>query len=287
MLNPSPRSSSPGIADGALGPLLRHWRSQRRRSQLDLALDVGISARHLSFIETGRSRPSAQVLMSLAAQLELPLRERNRLLLAAGYAPRYTERAWQADSMAPVRQALQRLLDAHHPYPGVVLDRQWNVVMHNRAAHDLVGLLPPHLLVPPLNVFRASLHPEGMAAHTLNFAEWGSYLLDALHRAALSSGDAVLRELEREIHAYPNIVPLLDQAEAADAAPALLVPCVMTLPAGTLKLFTTLTTFGTPRDVTLDELCVELFYPADADTEALLRTMASGADPDPGPGGLR
>ena len=279
MLNPPPRHPSPpGTQDGALGPLLRHWRSQRRRSQLDLALDVGISARHLSFIETGRSRPSAQVLMQLAVQLDLPLRERNRLLLAAGYAPRYAERDFEAESMAPVRQALRRLLDAHHPYPAVVLDRHWDVVMANGAAHNLTALLPPELAAPPLNIFRVSLHPRGMAAHTSNFTEWGSYMLDALHRAVLSSGDAVLRELEREVRAFPNVAPLLQQADAAAApeVPPLLVPCVLTLPMGTLSLFTTLTTFGTARDVTLDELCVEMFYPSDAASEALLRSMADG-----------
>jgi transcriptional regulator with XRE-family HTH domain len=278
MLTPPQRHPAPSSAhDGALGPLLRHWRSQRRRSQLDLALDVGISARHLSFIETGRSRPSAQVLMQLAVQLDLPLRERNRLLLAAGYAPRYAEREFEADSMAPVRQALRRLLDAHHPYPGIVLDRHWNVVMSNGAAHGLTALLPSALAVAPLNIFRVSLHPQGMAAHTSNFAEWGSYMLDALHRAVMSSGDAVLRELEREVRAYPNVQALLDQADAAAQAqvPALLVPCVLQLPAGTLSMFTTLTTFGTARDVTLDELSVEMFYPSDAASEALLRAMAA------------
>jgi transcriptional regulator with XRE-family HTH domain len=278
MLTPSHRQTAPATAhDGALGPLLRHWRSQRRRSQMDLALDVGISARHLSFIETGRSRPSAQVLMQLAVQLDLPLRERNRLLLAAGYAPRYAEREFGAESMAPVRQALQRLLDAHHPYPGIVLDRHWNVVMANGAAMGLTALLPPMLAVPPLNIFRVSLHPQGMAAHTSNFAEWGSYMLDALHRSVLSSGDAVLRELEREVRAYPNVVPLLEQADAAGEVQALLVPCVLKLPAGTLSMFTTLTTFGTARDVTLDELSVEMFYPSDPASEALLRAMAAVA----------
>jgi transcriptional regulator with XRE-family HTH domain len=278
MLTPPQRHTAPTAAhDGALGPLLRHWRSQRRRSQLDLALDVGISARHLSFIETGRSRPSAQVLTQLAVQLDLPLRERNRLLLAAGYAPRYAERDFEAESMAPVRQALQRLLDAHHPYPGIVLDRHWNVVMANGAAMGLTALLPPMLAVPPLNIFRVSLHPQGMAAHTSNFAEWGSYMLDALHRSVLSSGDAVLRELEREVRGYPNVAPLLGQADAAGEVQALLVPCVLDLPAGTLSMFTTLTTFGTARDVTLDELSVEMFYPADPASEALLRAMAAVA----------
>ncbi|NRF65632.1 helix-turn-helix transcriptional regulator [Aquincola sp. S2] len=263
-----------------LGPLLRQWRSQRRRSQLDLALDVGISARHLSFIETGRSRPSAQVLMALAQQLELPLRERNRLLLAGGYAPRFAEREWQSESMAPVRAALQRLLDAHHPYPGVVLDRQWNVVMANGAAKALVTLLPPWLMTPHLNVFRASLHPEGMAAFTLNFADWGTYLLDALRRAVQVTGDRALMELEAEVLAYPNVAPLREAAErqTAAAAPPLLVPCVMQMPFGRLSLFTTLTTFGTPRDVTLEELCVELFYPADEASEALLRAHGTSAE---------
>lgn len=268
-----------GAPIGSLGPLLRHWRSQRRRSQLDLALDVGISARHLSFIETGRSRPSAQVLMQLAVQLDLPLRERNRLLLAAGYAPRYAERDFEAESMAPVRQALQRLLDAHHPYPGIVLDRRWNVVMSNGAAQGLTGLLSPALAVPPLNIFRVSLHPQGMAAHTSNFVEWGSYMLDALHRSVLSSGDEVLRELEREVRGYPNVAALLAQSDPAleSQVPALLVPCVLELPVGRLSMFTTLTTFGTARDVTLDELSVEMFYPSDAASEALLRAMAGAS----------
>jgi hypothetical protein len=159
-----------------------------------------------------------------------------------------------------------------------VLDRHWNVVMSNGAAHGLTALLPPALAVPPLNIFRVSLHPQGMAAHTSNFAEWGSYMLDALHRSVLSSGDALLRELEREVRAYPNVAPLLDraEAEAQSPVPALLVPCVLQLPAGTLSMFTTLTTFGTARDVTLDELSVEMFYPSDAASEALLR-MASAS----------
>jgi transcriptional regulator with XRE-family HTH domain len=246
---------------------------------MDLALDVGISARHLSFIETGRSKPSAQVLMELAEQLELPLRERNRLLLAAGYAPRYAEREFDADSMAPVRQALHRLLQAHQPYPAVVLDRHWNVVMANDAARLLTALLPALLAVPPLNIFRISLHPEGMAAHTLNFSEWGSYMLQALRRAVLTTGDAALQALEREVRGFPNVAALLARAESSEEpeAPALLVPCVMRLPAGTLSMFTTLTTFGTARDVTLDELSVEMFYPSDPASEALLRGLAQDA----------
>jgi len=256
------------VAD-AVGPLLRDWRSRRRLSQMDLALDAGISPRHLSFIETGRSRPSAQVLLALAERLEMPLRERNLLLLAAGYAPRYAERHLQADAMEPVRGALQRLLDAHDPYPGLVLDRQWNVVLANAAALGLAALLPESLRAPRINVFRASLHPEGLAARTVNFAEWAGYLLDTLRRAAARTGDPALLALAREVEAYPDVRALPRSAERA--TPALLVPCVLDLPAGRVSLFTTLTTFGTPRDVTLDELCIELFYPADRATEAQLR----------------
>lgn len=267
-------STPPGAArpEGP-GPLLRDWRTRRRRSQMDLALDVGVSTRHLSFIETGRARPSPGVLLALAEQLQVPLRERNRLLLAAGYAPRYAERPLDSEAMAPVRASLQRLLDAHDPYPGVALDRHWNVVLANRAAQALVALLPPALQGPPLNLMRASLHPEGFAAHTANFDDWGRYLVDALQRGATQTGDPGLLALEAEVRAYPNVAALPAPDEpAVPAAPPLLVPCVMRLPQGQLSMFTTLTTFGTPRDITLEELCIELFYPADAASQALLRT---------------
>lgn len=269
-----PPSYAPPAAarpDG-LGPLLREWRTRRRRSQMDLALDVGVSTRHLSFIETGRARPSPGVLLALAEQLQVPLRERNRLLLAAGYAPRYAERPLDSEAMAPVRVSLQRLLDAHDPYPGVALDRHWNVVLANRAAQALVALLPPALQGPPLNLMRASLHPDGFAAHTANFDDWGRYLVDALQRGATQTGDPGLLALEAEVRAYPNVAALPPADEpAVPSAPPLLVPCVMRLPQGQLSMFTTLTTFGTPRDITLEELCIELFYPADEASQALLR----------------
>ncbi len=276
----------------ALGPLLRDWRARRRRSQMDLALDVGVSPRHLSFLETGRARPSAAMVLALAEGLDLPLRERNRLLLAAGYAPRYPEHALDAAGMAQVRAALQRLLDAHAPNPGLVVDRQWNVVLANAPAAALAALLPEHLRSPAMNVYRASLHPDGLAARTANFRDWAPHLLDQLHRSVASTGDAGLAALEREVLAYPGIANLAAGASpgaspggsapgspsaaspSAGAAPTLLLPMDLDLPAGRVSLFTTLTTFGTPRDVTLDELCVELFYPADDASSALLRRMA-------------
>lgn len=239
---------------------------------MDLALQVGVSPRHLSFIETGKSMPSPAMLLALADGLEVPLRDRNRLLLAAGYAPRYSERAWGSAEMKPVQTALQRLLDAHQPYPGLVLDRQWNVVHANAAALALAQWIPAPLRTPRLNVFRASLHPEGLAAVTVNFDEWASYLIGTLQRVVLASADAETEALQREVLQYPNVQRLIaGPGYRRDAAPALLVPCVLDLPAGRVSLFTTLTTFGTPRDITLDELCVELFYPADAASEAVLR----------------
>ena len=255
-----------------VGSALRDWRSRRRRSQLDLALQVGVSTRHLSFIETGRARPSPAMLEALAGALDLPLRERNRLLLAAGYAPRYAARALDDSGMHRVRHALDRLLAAHDPFPGLVLDRHWNVVLANRSAQALVALLPAHLLQPAVNVFRASLHPQGLAALTENFGEWAAYLVQTLRRSVAHHGDAAMHALAQEVLAYPQVAALA-AATAPDgpAEPPLLVPCVLRLPQGRLSMFTTLTTFGTPRDITLDELCVELFYPADDATEALLR----------------
>lgn len=267
----------------AVGEILRNWRSRRRRSQMDLALDVGVSTRHLSCIETGRARPSPAMLEALAGALDVPLRERNRLLLAAGYAPRYAARTLDDAGMVQVRSALDRLLRAHEPNPGLVVDRQWNVVMANRTASALAGLLPPDLLQPSFNVFRASLHPRGLGALTENFADWAGYLLQVLRRAILTSGDAGLQQLEQEVLAYPQVAAVAAQAPAhpADALPEapLLVPCVLRLPQGRLSMFTTLTTFGTPRDITLEELSIELFYPADDASEALLRRLHTAPPP--------
>ncbi|OZI43309.1 helix-turn-helix domain-containing protein [Bordetella genomosp. 4] len=256
-----------------VGQLLRFWRRRRNLSQLALALEVGVSTRHLSFIETARSKPSADMLLALTERLDVPLRERNQILVAAGYAPAFTQRTLQSPDMQAVQAALSRLLDAHHPYPGFALDRQWNVVQANRAGMALAELLPPFLREPSLNVYRASLHPEGLARFTVNFSDWSRHLLHNLRAAVESSHDTGLQRLEAEVLSYPNVqaVQASRSENKSTGIHALLVPCVLDLPMGRLSLFTTLTTFGTPQDITLQELCIELFYPADAETEALLR----------------
>ncbi|QIL83910.1 helix-turn-helix domain-containing protein [Diaphorobacter sp. HDW4A] len=262
-------------ATSPVGRMVRDWRLRRHLSQMDLALEAGLSTRHLSFIETGRSKPSAELLMSVAQRLDVPLRERNTMLLAAGYAPRYAQRNLQSPDMRLVHEALSRLLDAHHPYPALVLDRHWNVVLANPAAAVLVSLLPNELREPSVNIYRASLHPDGLARYTRNLQDWSTHLLAHLRRSIESSGDPVLTALEAEVLAYPGLNEAGDEASTSADVHALLVPCVLDLPTASLSLFTTLTSFGTPQDVTLQELCVEMFYPADAASEAALRAMSS------------
>jgi transcriptional regulator with XRE-family HTH domain len=266
----------PAATHTGIGELIREARQQRRLSQMDLALDVGISPRHLSFVETGRSKPGAEVLLAIAQRLALPLRTRNAWLLAAGYAPRYSEQPLASSQMAQIHAALDKLLHAHDPYPGVVLDGHWNVVRSNAAAQRLVGLLPAALREPQLNMFRASLHPEGFAALTQNFAEWGSYLVQALGKQVQDTRDATMAALLQEVQQYPNVAALQAAAPAPETAPSLLIPCVLVLGGQRFSLFTTLTSFGTPRDITLAELSIELFYPSDPETDTLLHQLARG-----------
>jgi transcriptional regulator with XRE-family HTH domain len=257
-----------------VGELLRAWRAKRRLSQLEVGLTAGVSSRHLSFIETGRARASAELLVALADVLDMPLRERNALLLAAGFAPRYSETRLDAPDMAAARQAITRVLEAHHPYPGVALDRYWNIVVANAAAKRVLAIVSPELLATPHNTFRLGLHPCGIAAHTTNFDEWGRHMLRELQRLVDSAIDPAATALLDEVRAYPNVQALLAKPPKATPSNPLLVPCVLDIAGQRLSLFTTLATFGSPRDVTLAELTVELFYPADPATEAALRAMA-------------
>lgn len=267
------------MATTAVGEVLREWRTRRRRSQMDLAVDVGLSTRHLSFIETGRSRPSAQVLLALADGLEMPLRERNALLLAAGHAPRYRHSDLTDEDMAPVLAAVRALLDAHQPFPGVAVDRRWNIVATNPAAASLAGLAPEGGDPEPVNVYRLTLHPDGMAPRIHNFGQWAAHLLDQLRRDVRAAGDDALRSLYEEVAAYPNVRDAVsaeglrgvtDPWQGGVTEPGVLLPLRIASPLGDLSLFTTLTTFGTPVDVTVQELVVELFFPADEATRALL-----------------
>jgi transcriptional regulator with XRE-family HTH domain len=238
---------------------------------MDLALDAGMSARHLSFVETGRSRPSPELLLVLADRLDVPLRERNQMLLAAGYAPRYPRTPLGDAPMDRARAAVEQMLDHHDPYPGVAVDRLWNVVLANGSAARLAALLPPQLAGPPLNVFRACLHPEGFAPRTANFEEWARYLLGELRQLAARTADPEVLAIAGEVAAYPTVEALGDWRRwPAPDEPALLVPWRVDAGGRVLSFFTTITSFGTPADVTLAELAVELFYPADEETESAL-----------------
>src|SRR3954468_9442013 len=252
-----------------VGTLLRDWRRRRRMSQLDLALEAGISARHLTFIETGRSRPSAEMVLHLAEELDVPLRERNQLLLSAGYAPAYAQRDLDAPEMGPVREALDDLLRGHEPYPAVVIDRHWGMVAGNRAVGLLTAGVAGHLLEPPVNVLRVSLHPEGMAPRIANLAEWRAHLLERLGREAVVTGDPALAALHAEVAAYPHPEPAAVSRDpgAADIA----VPLRIRAGADELAFISTVTTFGTATDVTVAELSIESFFPADAATAEALR----------------
>jgi transcriptional regulator with XRE-family HTH domain len=248
-----------------VGSLLRDWRRRRRLSQLDLALEAGVSARHLSFVETGRSRPSADMVLHLADQLDVPLRERNHLLLAAGYAPVYAERPLEDPEMEPVRRALDFLLAAHDPYPAVVVDRRWNLVAANRSLGLLTALVAPTLLEPPANVLRASLHPDGLAPHIANLGEWRAHLLERLDRQVAVSGDGQLAALRAELEEYPG------PAQPHHAGDDILVPLRVRAGGSELAFFSTIATFGTAVEITAAELSIESFFPADAATAAYLR----------------
>jgi transcriptional regulator with XRE-family HTH domain len=238
-----------------VGPLIKTWRTRRRLSQLDLALEAGVSARHLSFVETGRSKPSEQMVLHLAEHLEVPLRERNRMLLAAGYAPVYAQRTLDAPELAPVKQALDQLLKAHEPFPAVVIDRASNLIAANGATQLLTADVAPHLLQPPINVLKLALHPEGMAPRIENLGEWRAHLLHDLAALRDQTGDEDLSALYDELHSYPG-------PEAEPGNHDVFVP----LKIDGLTFLSTRTMFGTAVDVTVAELAIEAFFPADEKT---------------------
>jgi transcriptional regulator with XRE-family HTH domain len=259
-----------------VGTMLREWRERRRRTQLDLALDARISARHLSFVETGRSRPGAEVILRLAEQLELPFRERNALLLAAGHAPAFPDRPLEHPEMAATRAALEVILANHEPFPALVVDRHWNIVMANRAIAVLASMIDPALLVAPVNAMRAGLHPRGLAARIVNLGVVRAYFLARLRQQASITADPVLAELVAEVSAYP--APPGSEYQGGDPNPegAGAVPFILRSPDGEeLTLFGIYATFDTPFDVATSELAIELAYPADAYTAQVLTRIGA------------
>jgi transcriptional regulator with XRE-family HTH domain len=252
-----------------VGPLLRDWRVRRRLSQLELALEAGVSARHVSFVETGRARPSAEMVLQLAEHLEVPARERNRLLLAAGHAPRYGELDLDAPELAPVKQALDIVLTGAEPFPAVVVDRQWELIAANRGVALLTEDVDPALLKPPVNSLRLALHPGGLAPRTRNHGEWRAHLLERLAREIRATGDAALQTLYDELAAYPAPEFVIDpDAPSGDVV----VPFLYDTPDGEpLAFFSTVAVFGTAVDITVAELSIESFFAADAHTAEVVR----------------
>ncbi len=278
----SPTSqASPALPFGAL---LREWRQRRRLSQLDLALDADISTRHLSYVENGRATPSRAMVLHLAEQLGVPLRERNTLLTAAGYAPLYRERPLADPALHAARDAVDLVLRAHEPNPALAVDRHWQMVAHNRMVLMLMDGLPAGLLQAPINVLRVSLHPDGLAPRIVNLAAWRAHLFARLRHQIQVSGDAALAELLAELQAYPGgDAGDADHDGAGDAhedlagKQAVAVPLQLHTPFGVLSFISTITVFGTPVEITLSELAVETFFPADDATAQALRQMQASA----------
>ena len=260
------------------GALLREWRQRRNLSQLELALRSAISARHLSFIETGRARPSREMVLHLAERLDVPLRDRNRLLLAAGFAPVFGERSLEQSEMTPIREALDRFLAAHEPYPAVVVDRHWNVVAFNRGVAYVNHNVAPELRAPPANALRIALHPNGLAPQISNLADWSGFLLARLHREIEATGDPELEALYEELAAYPGVAGEEDRADVPTPN-EIMLKHELRLDDTDLALFCTFTTFGTARDLTLAELSIVAFYPANPQTAEALSAAVSGLLP--------
>ena len=252
-----------------VGALLREWRERRRLSQLELSLQAEVSTRHLSFVETGRSRPTADMIERLAGQLDVPLRERNRLLLAGGFAPAHPEHDLDEPDLAAVRDALKVVLAAHEPHPAVLFNRWWELVDANAAIAPLLDGVDPALLEPPVNVLRLSLHPRGLAPRITNLGRWRGHLLEQLAQRIDRTADPKLVELAAELAGYPG-------GEAAPASPTdVVLPLRLASPAGELSFFSIAAHVGTATDVTVEELTLEAFYPADEATAAVMRGLSA------------
>ncbi len=261
----------------SFGNTLKAWRKQRRLSQLDLAGDADISTRHLSFLETGRSKPSRDMILHLAECLDVPLRERNGLLVAGGFAPIYAEHDFAGEGASAIRTAVDQILSAHEPYPALAMDRHWNMVAANNIVPLMLGGIDADLLQPPINLLRLSLHPMGLASRVANFTQWRDHLLDRLRRQIEVTADPELIALFDEAKRYHPPEPLTEiEDNGDDAINSLIVPLVLKTDAGMLRFISTTTVFGTPVEVTLSELAIETLLPADEATAQALRTLAEG-----------
>ena len=260
----------------AAGTYVREWRKRRRMSQMALALAAEISTRHLSFVETGRSQPSREMILRLAERLEMPLRERNALLLAAGFAPVYSERTLEDPALDAIHNAIHVVLKGHEPYPALAIDRHWTLVASNDPAMGLLTGVAPHLLQPPINVLRLSLHPDGVAPRIANLASWREHIFDRLRRQIAVTGDDVLDRLLAELQAYPSPIASAETAtDPGDDYGGVVVLLRLMTEDGVLSFFSTTTVFGTPLDVTVSELAIESFFPADRPTAEALRANST------------
>ena len=259
-------------ASAPVGQLLREWRARRRLSQLDLSIQADISARHLSFVETGRSRPTRRMILRLSEHLAVPLRERNQLLLAGGYAPAYPQHGLDEPQIGAVRDALMQVLRSHEPFPAVVINRWWDMVDGNRAIGLFVADCAPELLEPPVNVLRLTLHPDGVAPRIVNLGQWRAHLLQQLHQRAVQTGDARLHELEAELRGYPG-----GDHDLTLARTDVVLPLQLRHHGRQLSLFSIEAHVGTANDITVDELMIEAFYPADAETKRALTAGETAA----------
>jgi transcriptional regulator with XRE-family HTH domain len=246
------------------GPLLKRWRENRRLSQLELSTRSGVSAKHISYVETGRSRPSPEMVLHLCALLEVPLRDRNAILLSAGHAPRYDNLAWDTSEGSAVRQLVQVVLDANR-FPVAVVDGCWNVVAANPAGYRLVGGVAPHLLVPPINLIRLTLHPEGLATRIVNLTEYATHVVNRLRRVVTQRPDPVLLSLIEEFAHLARSNEFV--------APEIVLPLVLRLDEGVVRLASTIATFGSPQEVTLSELAIETLYPTDEASRIILERL--------------
>lgn len=274
------QATSAAASDQGVGPLLRAWREQRRVSQLELALRADSSARHISFVETGRSRPSEEMVLRLAEHLDVPVRERNALLLAAGYAPRYPETPLDDPALDALREGVERLIQGYEPYPAVVVDATYDVVAANRGILMLLDGIPESLLTPPLNAMRLTLHPEGLAPRICNLRAWRGHLLDQMERQIALRRSEPLRALYEEVAAYP--VPETDDGngngngnddQLADPVPHFALPMRIEHEGRILSFISSISTFNTPMDVTVAELAIETFLPADPATVKFLHSL--------------